>query len=328
MSEQTKPLALVIGATGGLGGELADQLVAGGWRVRALHRDPERARAQTGRTGLEWVKGDASIKADVVRAAEGATVLVHGANTPGYRNWGTLHMPMLENSIAAARASGARILFPGAVYNFGPDAFPSLREDQPQKPVTRKGAIRVKLEQALRDAADTGVRSLVVRAGDFISKRPGTSWLAQGMVKSGRPVSALVYPGPLEIAHGWAYLPDLAETFVRLLEAPERLADFEVFHMRGYAVTGHEFVAALQTVAGRKIAVQRLPWFAVAAVSPFNETFRETLELRYLWDRPVLMDNAKLVAHLGAEPQTPLTEALRTALAGMGSLPTERAIAA
>lgn len=328
MTNETKPLALVIGATGGLGGELADQLVAGGWRVRALHRDPERARAQTGRTGLEWVKGDASIEADVVRAAEGATVLVHGANTPGYRNWGALHKPMLDSSIAAARASGARILFPGAVYNFGPDAFPTLREDQPQKPVTRKGAIRVKLEQALRDAADTGVRSLVVRAGDFIAKKPGTNWLSQGMVKSGRPISSLVYPGPLEVAHGWVYLPDLAETFVRLLEAPDRLDSFEVFHMRGHAVTGHEFVAALQAASGRKISVQRLPWFAVAAASPFNETFRETLELRYLWDGPVLMDNAKLVAHLGAEPQTPLIEALRIALAGMGALATKQAVAA
>ncbi|HEX7759666.1 MAG TPA: NAD(P)H-binding protein [Caulobacteraceae bacterium] len=328
MTNQTNPLALVIGATGGIGGELADLLSVRGWRVRALHRDPERARAQTGRVGLEWVKGDASIEADVVRAAAGASVLVHGANTPGYRNWGTLHEPMLKNSIAAARASGARILFPGAIYNFGPDTFPSMREDAPQKPLTRKGAIRVKLEQALRDAADDGVRSLVVRAGDFIAKRPGTNWLSQGMVKVGRPITSLTYPGPLDVAHGWVYLPDFAETFVRLIEAPERLGSFEVFHMRGHAVTGHEFVAALQAAAGRKIGVQRLPWFAVAAAAPFNETFRETLELRYLWDGPVLMDNAKLVAHLGAEPQTSLTAALRVALAGMGALPTKQAVPA
>jgi hypothetical protein len=33
-------------------------------------------------------------------------------------------MPMIENTIAAARSSGARILFPGTIYNYGPDAFP------------------------------------------------------------------------------------------------------------------------------------------------------------------------------------------------------------
>jgi hypothetical protein len=55
---------------------------------------------------------------------------------------------MLDSSIAAAKASGARILFPGTVYNFGPDAWPILREDSPQRPKTRKGAIRVEMEVA------------------------------------------------------------------------------------------------------------------------------------------------------------------------------------
>ena len=32
--------ALVIGATGGIGGEVAHALQTRGWRVRALHRDP------------------------------------------------------------------------------------------------------------------------------------------------------------------------------------------------------------------------------------------------------------------------------------------------
>ena len=41
----TDRLALVIGATGGLGGALADRLLADGWRVRALHRDPDRVAA-------------------------------------------------------------------------------------------------------------------------------------------------------------------------------------------------------------------------------------------------------------------------------------------
>jgi hypothetical protein len=48
---------------------------------------------------------------------------------------------------------------------------------------------------------------------------------------------------------------------------------------------------------------------------------REMTEMKYLWDRPVLLDNARLVARLGAEPHTPLVEALATALAGMGALP-------
>jgi nucleoside-diphosphate-sugar epimerase len=319
MSKQDAPLALVIGATGGIGGATAAGLVAEGWRVRAMNRNPDAARV--GREDLEWVKGDALVEADVVAAAKGASLIVHGANPPGYRNWAGLQLPMLSATIAAARASGARIVFPGTVYNYGPDAFPSLNEASPQNPRSRKGAIRVRMEQALRQAADGGVKVLIVRAGDFFGPKPGNNWLSQGLVKPGRPITAVSYPGPLAIPHAWAYLPDVAETMVRLATNGEGLSDFETFHMQGQTLTGEALVGALSEAAGRRLAVHRLPWIAIKAMAPFNETMREMLEMRYLWDEPVLLDNARLVARLGAEPRTPIAEALRTALAGMDALP-------
>jgi nucleoside-diphosphate-sugar epimerase len=316
-------LALVIGATGGIGGAVAERLLAGGWRVRALHRDPERARRTDGRPGLEWVKGDAMVEADVVAAAEGVSLVVHGANPPGYRNWAGLQLPMLEASIAAARAADARLVFPGTVYNYGPDAFPTLTEASPQNPVTRKGAIRVRMEARLAEAAQAGLRVLIVRAGDFIGPKPGNNWLGQGLVKPGKPLTGVSYPGPLSVPHCWAYLPDLAETMVRLAQDEASLGAFEVFHMRGQTLTGDELVAALETCAGRKLPVSRLPWFAIRAMAPFNETMREMLEMRYLWETPVLLDNARLVARLGEEPHTPIVEALTAALTGLGCLPQE-----
>lgn len=321
LKSETK-LALVIGATGGVGGAMAERLLAGGWRVRALNRDPETARRTSGRLGLEWVKGDAMVEAEVVAAAEGVSLVVHGANPAGYKNWAGLQLPMLNSAIAAAKAAGARLVFPGTVYNYGPDAFPNLTEDGPQNPVTRKGAIRVQMEQALKAASeDHGLRVLIVRAGDFFGpKTTANSWMASGLVKAGKPLTAVTYPGPLSIGHSWAYLPDVAETMVRLAERDD-LAAFEVFHMRGHTVTGDELIAALSRVAGRKLAVSRLPWFAVRAIAPFNETMREMLEMRYLWETPVLLDNAKLTARLGAEPHTPIDEALRLTLAGLGALP-------
>jgi NAD(P)-dependent dehydrogenase (short-subunit alcohol dehydrogenase family) len=90
---QDKKLALVIGATGGIGGAVAERLLAGGWRVRALHRNPQAARRTAGRPGLEWVQGDAMVEADVVAAAQGVSLVMHGANPPGYRNWAGLQLP-------------------------------------------------------------------------------------------------------------------------------------------------------------------------------------------------------------------------------------------
>jgi len=320
MSKTNGRLALVIGATGGVGGAIAERLIAGGWQVRALHRDPQAAKAACPIEGLDWVGGDAMNAPDVLAAARGVDVIVHGANPPGYRNWTGLAVPMLASSIAAARAVGARLVFPGNVYNFGPDALPLANEASPQNPLTRKGALRVGMERDLARAAEAGAKVLIVRCGDFFGPRPGGNWLSQGLVQAGKPIASVRYPGALEIEHCWAYLPDVAETLARLLGEPD-LGDFEVFHMRGHTQSGAEFVAALETVAGRKLKVAPMPWFAMGLIGAFNETMREMMEMRYLWERPVLLDNARLTARLGAEPHTRLPEALRRALAGMGALP-------
>src|SRR5581483_4549643 len=69
------PIALVLGITGSLGAELARKLLARGWQVRTLHRDP--ARVQHTNPSVEWCKGDAMERADVVAAAQDASLIVH-----------------------------------------------------------------------------------------------------------------------------------------------------------------------------------------------------------------------------------------------------------
>ena len=310
-------LALVLGATGGVGGEVARALLLRGWRVRALVRSGECNIA-----GVESVKGDAMVQADVVAAAQGAALIVHAVNPPGYRNWGTLVLPMLENTIAAAAASGARILLPGTIYNYGPDGELSLRESTPQQPNSRKGAIRVQMEERLRVAAAEGVRVLIVRAGDFFGPRSGNNWFSQGLVQPGKPVSSIWYPGRTGVGHAWAYLPDLADTMARLVEQEDKLGKFECVHFRGHwDADGTQMIKAIRSAAGGKVAVRALPWWAIKLVSPLVPMFREMAEMRYLWRVPFQLDNAKLLRLLGNETQTPWAQAVEGALAGMGCLP-------
>jgi nucleoside-diphosphate-sugar epimerase len=164
--------ALVLGATGGIGGETALALSRHGWNIRALSRS---AKPSPDSTGWDWVKGDALDRASIVAAAQGADAIVHAVNPPGYRNWATLVLPMIENTIAAAKSSGPRILLPGTIYNYGPDAFPVLREDSPQNATTHKGKIRIALENKLEAAARDGIRCLIVRFGDFFRPKPGNN---------------------------------------------------------------------------------------------------------------------------------------------------------
>lgn len=313
----TKKLALILGGTGGAGGEIGLALMRHGWRVRAMGRNP--AAAANARPAFEWVSGDAMVRDDVLAAAQGARVIVHAVNPPGYRNWTGTVVPMIENTIAAARAADARIVLPGTVYNYGPDAFPRIAENAPQNPRTRKGKIRVALERALEES---GARTLIVRAGDFFGPRTTqNSWFRQ-MVKPGRPATSITYPGAPDAGHAWCYLPDLGETVARLIDREPELARFERFHFAGhYFECGVDFAECIRDVVGRRVPIRPLPWFALRLLAPFNESMRETLEMRYLWTRAVQLDNAKLVRFLGAEPRTPIHEALRRTLEGQGSLP-------
>tara|TARA_R110000850_G_scaffold17318_3_gene53385 strand:+ start:8868 stop:9872 length:1005 start_codon:yes stop_codon:yes gene_type:complete len=312
--------ALILGATGGAGYETARALRARGWQIRAMHRRPDAVSCLM--PEADWVEGDAMKARDVLMAATNADLIVHAVNPPGYRNWGKLVLPMIDNTIAAAQANGARIVLPGTVYNYGPDAFPLLRETSAQNPVTRKGAIRVELEARLRRAAEAGVSVLIVRAGDFFGPNTGNSWLAQGMVKPGQPVRAVTHPGKPGVGHAWAYLPDFAETVARLVEKEADLAAFESFHFNGHWLEdGRELAERVRIVAGVPDApIKRFPWVLLRLLKPFVPLFREMAEMQYLWKVPVRLDNTKLVERLGSEPHTPMDEALRMTLEGIKCL--------
>ncbi|MGH6980980.1 MAG: NAD(P)H-binding protein, partial [Stellaceae bacterium] len=131
---------LVLGATGGIGGEVARAFLKRGWRVKALTRQPGEASAKfPALDGVAWVAGDAMFRDDVARAAADAKFIFHGAHPANYANWEEWGIPMFDNTIAAAKESGARLILPGNIYNFGPDAGAFVGETAPQNPRTEKG---------------------------------------------------------------------------------------------------------------------------------------------------------------------------------------------
>ena len=314
--------ALVLGATGGIGGEVARGLRRRGWQVRALHRTADR---MAGRDGLDWVVGDAMGPDSGAAAAAGADLIVHAVNPPGYRHWRQQVLPMLRNTLQAAAQQRALVVLPGTVYNYGPDAFPLIAEEAAQQPVTRKGAIRVAMELALKDYVQRGGRALIVRAGDFFGPRAGNNWFSQGLVKPGQLPRIISYPGAIGVGHQWAWLPDVAATIAALLARRHELEPFARFHMQGHwDPDGSEMSQAIQRVVARyggRAVVKSFPWWLVKLAAPFNATLREMVEMHYLWRLPVRLRNDKLVDFLGAEPHTPLDSAVYQTLQGLGCLP-------
>jgi nucleoside-diphosphate-sugar epimerase len=316
--------ALIIGATGSFGAHALVALQRHGSTIRALARDPAAAERKCGeRMPVEWIAGDAMVADDVIVAAMGCEVIVHAANPPGYKNWRGLAMPMLEATIAAARTSGARIVLPGNVYNYAPDAGEAIGEDAPQAPITRKGKLRVEMEAMLRAASAEGVRTLVLRAGDFFGPAAPNSALMWLTSRKATQVTGVYDTG--RCGHDFAYLPDLAETLARLLDRQAELADYDVFHFRGHWLEdGRALGEAIRKVTGdERIPIRAFPWWMIALASPFVGFLRELLEMRYLWSRPIGLDETKLAAFIDI-PRTRFDCALRESLIELGVEPGAR----
>ena len=250
-------------------------------------------------------------------AAQGADIVLHALNVP-YPQWRTIALAHAYVAIEAAETSGATLLFPGNVYNYGAGMPDVLGEHTPMRPTTRKGRIRETMELRMREAAERGVRTIVLRAGDFFGGGPG-SWfdlvIAKGL-RRGR----VVYPGPLDVVHAWAYLPDLAATMVRLAEARAAFGAFETFGFPGHAVTGRQMIETIAAATGRDLQVRRMGWWMVKSAGRFFAMGRELAEMEYLWRVPHRIAGDKLASAIGEVPHTPLDRAVAASLRTLGHL--------
>lgn len=257
-----------------------------------------------------------------------ADVLLHAANPP-YTQWPTQALPALERAIEISSRLGAALMLPGNVYNYQP--LPArLDESAVQSSTTRKGRIRMAMEARLAVAAQQGVRSVVLRAGDFFGTGSG-SWFDLALTSRLRK-GQLVYPGAMDVVHAWAYLPDLAQAFVRLAERRTQLAVCELVHFAGHSLTGHDWQHALQGIAteqgwlkpGAHLQLRSMPWWLMRVLSPVVPMWREVLEMQYLWDQPHALAGDRLHSIWGAVPHTPLHLALQQALQQLNLVPTHQ----
>lgn len=326
--ESAAPTALILGLSGAIGYATAAALAARGYAIAGLARDPDKAQATVEKRraahkapgfAVRWHRGDA-LDVDAVRqAAVGARVILHGVNPPGYRRWREDGIPMLANAIEAARASGARLLFPGNVYVFSPEAGKLLNEQAPKQPRTVKGQVRLEMEQMLAQAAETGVRSIVLRAGDFFGPAAENTWFAQIPVRRGGRVRKIRSFETSGVGHSWAYLPDLGETFAILATREADLPAHVVYHFAGHwTLPGATMAQAVRhtfVVCGEApLRIAPFPWLAVKLLTPFVPFLREAREMLWLWRHPLRLDNARLARAIGHEPHTPLIAALAATL--------------
>ena len=317
----TPRTVLILGANGRLGLAAAQAFAAAGWAVLAQARRPLVAGMPASARRLDLAVTDTD---GLARAATGASVLVYGVN-PLYTRWNEEALPLARAAMDLAQRLGATFMLPGNVYNFGASMPPLLRENTPERPSNDKGMLRATLEAEMATRAGQGLRSIVVRAGDFYGGGPG-SWMDLVLLKS-LPAGKLVYPGPLDVPHAWAYLPDLARCFVALAEKTD-LPPASRFHFPGHTQTGTQLLAAIERAAqavgapgaqsGRPLRRSVMSWLPLRLLAWAVPMWRELLKMSYLWRVPHALDGSLLRATLGTVPETPVDTALRETLRSLG----------
>ena len=273
---------LILGASGSFGSNCAEAFSAAGWVVHKYKRG-----------------------ADIEEAAKGANVIVNGLNPPNYKGWVTELPKIARQVVAAAKASGATVIQPGNVYNYG--AQPGVWDaNTPHAATTKKGKARIEMERIFRES---GVQVIVLRAGDYLDTKAGGNFIDFLLSKLAK--GRFIYPGRADVDHAWAFLPDMARAAVGLAEMRGELGRFEDVLFAGLTLTGESFRAALARYKGRKVALKTFPWLMMKLLSPFWGLAREMQEMRYLWDTPHSLNGARMQQLLPDFKPTPLSEVLR-----------------
>lgn len=322
---QPIPSVLVLGGRGRFGQAAARAFAQGGWRVVAQMR-PGAAAVRI--PGVQWIEAQPEDTASLASHCGRASVVVQ-ALSPLYTHkvWRREVPRLTTAAISIAQEFGATLLLPGNVYNFGAQLPSELREDSAQPAQTVKGRLRIESEQRIAQAtADGRMKAVVIRGGDFFGSGQG-SWLDQVMAKELRK-GKFTYPGPLDLTHAWAYLPDMADAFVRVAAQRKQLPAFEQMHFAGHAVTGQDWADVLQLIAqdegwivpGGTLRFGRLPWPVLRTLGVLAPTFEALSEMRYLWQRPHQLVNRRMQSLTGPERHTPFEVAVRSALAELGFL--------
>ncbi|MGX9352678.1 epimerase [Shimia sp. W99] len=278
---------LILGASGRFGRNAADAFAAAGWQVRRFDRKTD----------------------TLATAVQGVDVIVNAWN-PAYPDWAT-QVPRLHGEvIAAAKSVDATVIVPGNVYVFGAGTPAPWSQNSPHVATNPLGKIRRDMERAYRDS---GVRTILLRAGDFLDTEASGNWFDQIMIpKVGKGV--FTYPGNPKIAHAWAYLPDLCRAAVSLAEMRQHLDRFEDIPFPGYTLSGEEISDHLSRVTGRPVRLKRMNWLPLHLARPFWKLARHLLEMRYLWNTRHSLDGTRFDALLPGFTHTPVTTALASAL--------------
>ena len=302
----------VVFGTGAIGLATLDALRRRGERVRLVNRSG----AAPVPDDVEVIGGDASDPAFAAAAAQGAKVVYQTLNPP-YHQWVELFPGLQASVLAAAQATGARLVSMENVYMYGrPNGQPHT-EARPDAAHTKKGKLRARMARELLAAHQAGrVQVAVGRASDYFGPRRGVqSNLGDRVVPAALAGKTATVMGDPDQPHTYTYIPDIGEGLAVLGEHPD--APGEVWHLPNdpQTRTTRQLVEVIYRLAGQpRTKLRGTPTLLLRALGVVNPTVRELVEMQYEFLEPFIVDSTKIATKLEVHA-TPLDQALADTLA-------------
>jgi nucleoside-diphosphate-sugar epimerase len=258
----------VTGATGFVGTNLVDRLLAAGATVKVLARSPASAELLANQ-GVEVVVGDIASRSAVAAAVSGANVVYHlagrllvaGVAAAEYQRTHVYGTGLL---LACCRQAGtiSRFVHCSTTGVLGVTGDRLAREDAPIRPTNVYEATKAAAEVVVRSACDDGFPAVIVRPG--LVYGPGDLHLlpfVRAVVQRRfRPIGRTpVWLHPV-------YIDDVTEALVRCGERAAAVG--ECFHIAGPApVPLAELADAIAKAAGTRLPRGYIPAAAASVVA-------------------------------------------------------------
>ena len=281
---------VVMGAAGALGSAIVRKLTADEKPVRAVVRDVQRARRVLP-PSADIMVGDAAGAENVRLVCRDAVVIYHCVNVP-YQHRAAVMPGITDNILAAARESGARLVFPGNVSGYGPFRTLPATEDHPLAATSKKGQIRNVIERKLIDAnlmADVNV--VIPRFPEYYGPNVNNR-LMSPIFQAALEGRRAAWPGKLDVPHDLIYVDDAAAACC-LLGSTES-AYGQVWHVPGAGpITGEQFIGMAFDAAGTKANMRAMGRGYFRLRGLFGSVAREMIELIYEFEQPMILDGSK-----------------------------------
>lgn len=304
--------ALVLGASGGIGYALVRELVSRNVEVVAFSRGIEKLEMLYRHEPMVTTfAGDVLIEQDVMKATEGVDVIFHAVGFP-YQVWSETHPLCIEILIRVAEKQKVKIALVDNIYAYGLQYNVNVTEDMKKDPHTKKGKIRLAMENALKSS---NVPCLIVHMPDLYGPNAGNTILYETLKNVVQNKTAN-FVGSTHVSREFLYTFDGAKAMVELAFREDAYnQNWNIPAVR--PITGEEVIKILREETGYKKSVRTISKTMIRFMGLFQPFMKELVEMMYLTEKPVILSGEKYERKIGALPRTPYREGMKETLKWM-----------